>query len=415
MTARGASAADAVSSGHGWLITALGAAQICSWGSLYYSFPLIAEAMRADLGWTKPELYGAATLGLMFAGLAAYPVGAAIDRGHGRKVMSLASVAAGLLLIAWSQTASLVVFYIVVAAIGCLQAATLYEPAFAVVTRRVGAANARRGITALTLWGGFASTVFVPLIQLLIELYGWRGALAVLGAVNIVICGGLYFAAIDPRRDFPRAVPQPHEPLPLEGRKAVAWAFRQPVFWGLLVALVAYAAAMSTVSFHLYPLLLERGLNAASVVTVIAVIGPAQVVGRIAVWVFAPNAPVRRVGSFIVLVFPLAIVGYAYAPAHVATLAVVAAFYGAANGVMTIVRGMAVPEMLTRDAYGAINGALIGPSHFMQAAAPLGAAVLWSMTGGYGAVLAVIFGGTVVMVASFWLAAWFGRPAGLRG
>ena len=37
-----------------------------------------------------------------------------------------------------------------------------------------GAGNARRGITALTLWGGFASTVFVPLIQLLIELFGWR-------------------------------------------------------------------------------------------------------------------------------------------------------------------------------------------------------------------------------------------------
>jgi hypothetical protein len=54
-------------------LTALGIAQICSWGTLYYSFPQIAEAMGRELGWSKPELYGAATLGLALSGFAAYP------------------------------------------------------------------------------------------------------------------------------------------------------------------------------------------------------------------------------------------------------------------------------------------------------------------------------------------------------
>lgn len=81
-------------------IIGLGIAQICSWGSLYYSFPLIAEAMGRDLGWSKPAVYGAAALGLALSGLAAYPVGAAIDKGHGRSVMAASSVAAGLLLLA---------------------------------------------------------------------------------------------------------------------------------------------------------------------------------------------------------------------------------------------------------------------------------------------------------------------------
>lgn len=83
-------------------ISALGAAQICSWGTLFYAFPLIAEAMRVDLGWSKAELYGAATCGMLLAAAAAYPVGAAIDRGHGRLLMAGASVAAGLMLVAWS-------------------------------------------------------------------------------------------------------------------------------------------------------------------------------------------------------------------------------------------------------------------------------------------------------------------------
>jgi len=72
-------------------IAGLGIGQICSWGSLYYAFPMIAEAMRSDLGWSKPELYGAATIGLLLSGIAAYPVGNSIDRGHGRTIMTAAS------------------------------------------------------------------------------------------------------------------------------------------------------------------------------------------------------------------------------------------------------------------------------------------------------------------------------------
>ncbi|MBN9249783.1 MAG: MFS transporter, partial [Mesorhizobium sp.] len=333
--------------GAGRLITALGIAQICSWGTLYYSFALMAEAMRTDLGWSRTEIYGAATLGLTLAGLAAYPVGAAIDRGQGRTVMSLASVGAGLLLFAWSQVSNVFVFYAIFADIGCLQAATFYEPAFAVIARRLGSGNARRGITSLTLWGGFASTVFIPLIQFLIDAIGWRDALMVLGAINIVVCGGRYFFALDPAKDHVVPVRQPHEAAPLAGRNAVAWAMRRPVFWALMVALVGYEAAFAALTFHLYPLLLERGLDTAGVITVLAVIGPAQVAGRILIMVFAPNAPIRRVGSMIVIAFPLAVVGFALAPPNVAIIAVIAAFYGAANGMITIVRGLMVPEMIS--------------------------------------------------------------------
>ena len=273
-------------------ITGLGIGQICSWGSVYYSFPLIAEAMGRDLGWSKPDLYGAATIGLLLSGLAAYPVGSAIDRGHGRTIMAGASVLAGILLIAWSQVESIAVFYILLAGIGCLQAAVLTEIAFAVVSRRFGAANARGGIVALTLWAGFASTVFIPLIQFLLDHFGWRETLLVLGGVNIVLCGGLYAAVIDPAADAsPQAVDQP-ESRPMVGARAVGWALKSPIFWALAIALTAYWIVFSAFIFHAYPLLLERGFDTQTVVFAMAVIGPAQVVGRIAIWVFASGVQI---------------------------------------------------------------------------------------------------------------------------
>ncbi len=389
----------------GWFISALGAAQICSWGTLFYGFPLIAEAMRTDLGWSKPTLYGAATLGMLLAGLAAYPVGAAIDRGHGRLLMSGASVMAGILLAAWSQIESLVAFYIVLAGLGCMQAATLYEPAFAVIARRVGPLNARKGITTLTLWGGFASTVFIPVIQFMIETQGWRGALLVMAGVNILVCGGLYLLAIDPARDAPIRAAEPHEVPPAVGRAAVAAAMRRPAYWGLMLAWVSYAFAFSSLTYHFFPLFLERGLDSAGAVLVLTVIGPAQVAGRILIRAFAAEAPVRSVGSAIVIVFPLSVIGFSFAPPEVLVIAAIAAFYGAANGMITIVRGMAVPEMVTRDGYGAVNGSLVAPMNIMTALAPLGAALLWQASGGYGAVLAAIFVGSLTLCAGFWFAA----------
>jgi predicted MFS family arabinose efflux permease len=387
-------------------VAGLGIGQIASWGTLYYSFPLIAERMGQDLGLTKPEVYGAATIGLLIASVTAYPIGAAIDRGYGRAVMALGSGLAALLLLVWSQVASLWALYPLLAGIGLAQAMTLYEPAFAVVARRYGA-EARRGITALTLWGGFASTVFVPLIQLLLNTVDWRSTLVALGLINLGFCVPLYLAVIDASADA--QPPEPgsvvHNDAPLAGRQAVRWALKQPAFWGLLIAFTVYYATFSGLSFHLYSLLLERGFDTATVVAVLVLLGPSQVAGRIAVWGIAERASVRAIGRVVVLAFPIALVLLLLLPPSFASLAAFAILYGAANGILTIVRGIAVPEMLTREAYGAINSVLAIPATIAKAMAPLGVALLWAVAGSYDVVLVGVLASSTLVVAGFWFAA----------
>lgn len=397
--------------GRPWFIVALGVGQIASWGSLYYSFPLIAEAMGRDLGYDKAQLYGATTIGLLLAALAAYPIGAAIDRGGGRAVMTLGSVAGGLLLAAWAWLDSLLAFYAMFAGIGLVQAMTLYEPAFAVVARRFGA-DARRGITALTLWGGFASTVFVPLIQLLLDQVGWRDTLLVLAGVNLVLCAGLYAWIIDPGADAPRPVAPRPDPAArpaadgIDGRPHVLrWALGQPTFWAIAIAFTAYYCVFSALTFHLYPILLERGLDATAVVGVIAVIGPAQVAGRMLIWVFGANVPIRIIGVVVASAFPVAIAIVWQIPPGLVSLAVFAVILGMANGVMTIVRGLAVPEMLTRQSYGALNGAISLPGTVAKALAPLLAALLWEIGHSYDTVLAVGFCLTLIVPVGMAVAA----------
>jgi MFS family permease len=112
------------------------------------------------------------------------------------------------------------VFYLLWVLIGVSMAGVLYEPAFAVITAVFGP-DARRGITALTLVGGFASTVFMPLTQLLIGAVGWRNTLLVLGGLNLAVCLPLHalFVPASPASRLPEA-PQADAPT------AHAWARR---------------------------------------------------------------------------------------------------------------------------------------------------------------------------------------------
>ena len=385
---------------HHLFISGLGIGQIICWGTLFYAFPLLAEPMSTELGIDKPQIYGAATFGLLLGGLAAYPVGRLIDRGHGRAIMAGGAMLGGLLLTAWSQVHDLILFYALFGAIGATQAATLYEAAFAVVARRFGA-GARSGITALTLWGGFASTVFVPATQFLIDHAGWRDAVLILGLITL-IGGALNLWVIDARRD---AVEGPQSAKPAAGGNAIVrWALRQPTFWLLSLAITLYFGAASGLTYHWYPLLLERGFDTAQVVAGMALIGPAQVAGRVAIWIFAHKSPVWAIGRAAFLVFLLSLLLLLLAPANFAWLALFAMIYGAANGIITIVRGLALPEMLTTESYGTLNGLLAVPSTIAKALAPLGAAWLWAAAGGYDSVLmaAIICSG--VVAASFWLA-----------
>src|SRR5690606_12625744 len=177
----------------------------------------------------------------------------------------------------WSQIDSLVFFYLLTAGIGLMQAATLYEPAFAVLARRVGAARSRQAITTLTLWGGFASTVFIPLIQWLLDQWGWRGALMVLGLVKVLLCTSLHLVFIRPERDSISTEPGAAGRQIAVDRQAVHTAVRRPVFWALLLALTVYAAMFSAFTFHMYPMFIEHGMATVTVVQTIALIGPAQV------------------------------------------------------------------------------------------------------------------------------------------
>jgi len=386
--------------------------QLITWGLVYYTFPLFVAPMEKDLGWSRNELFGALSAGLLLAGLCSIPVGAWIDRGHGRLLMTGGSLLAAILMFVWSQTQSIAVFYAVWIGLGACQSVTLYEPAFAVITRVYGP-RFRQAIMVMTFVGGLASTFGIPLAQFLIERIEWRPTLMVLAAINLGVAFFIHFLFVPGPRE--KAIPIAAPSLASSGltrRGPLAAAIRVPAFWGLVVAFAGYGLAFSAMSFHLIPLLLERGVEMGVVMAIIALIGPMQVVGRVLMMASQKHVTTIQLGAGIYFAFPVSMAMLALGVHEVYGLILFAILYGVANGLLTILRGMAVPEFIGPEGYGVVSGALTMPTNVMRAAGPLAASLAWSAFGGYTPVLWGLAAIMLVAAAGFAAAALLSKRGG---
>ena len=344
-------------------VAALGIAQIISWGSLYYAFSFLITPLMEASGADKTTVFAAFSLGLLVSGLLSAPVGALIDRRGGRGVMTAGSLAGAILLAVLSRVESIVALYAVWAGLGAVMAATLYDPAFAVITR-LFSTNYRRAITALTLFGGFASTVFWPLTQFLIAEIGWRQALLVLAALNLAVCVPVHWWVLSPSSLGPR-----RRPIVASGPGAFRTALRTPLFYLLTIAFTGNALVFSATQVHLMSMLQAKYLSAASAALVGAMVGPMQVMGRVLELAFASRLSASAIGIIAMAFLPLSLWILGMAGVEWPMLVAFAVIYGTGNGVMTIVRGAIPAELFGRESYGAVNGAMAAPVTTMAAPA----------------------------------------------
>ncbi len=346
-------------------VPVLGVTQILSWGSIFYTPVLIVPLIAAEHGWSMAFAMGGFSVALLTAGLVAPYVGRSIDRFGGHVVMTIGSLTGALGLVLIGIADNPVAYYTVWMVLGVAMSANLYDSAFATLGRIFGA-GARRPITALTLAGGFASTVSWPATHLLIEAAGWRGTYLIYAALLALISAPLH-AFLLPRERFEvrRLAPDdskvPEKVLPPHGLP----------FLLVASAFAAYAFVPSGLSAHLLAIFQRSGIDAGTVVWIGALFGPAQVGARLIEFAFGRDLHPLWVVRFALGVLLCAFVMLAILGVSPWVAAVFALMFGGANGLVTITRGAVQLALFGASGYGRLMGRLAGPFLVMQAAAPL--------------------------------------------
>jgi len=385
------------------LIGWLSLAQLITWGSVFYTFALLMEPLERELGLSRAQSSLGFSLALLAEGLLAYPVGRWIDRGHERAVMTLGSLLVGLCLALHSVITSAAGFYAVWLGLGAGLSATLYAPAFAVVTRRFPH-DFRRAIITMTFLGGLASTVFIPLSAWLIQSLGWRHALWCLAALHLAVCAPLHGVVL-------RHAPPGHAHSPAPSalvRPSLRQHLLSAPFLLLGLFIVLMMAVTAALPAHMVSLLRENGLQEAWVIAIPASIGVLQVLGRALLYFFEHHFDLHLANRLIPGLIPLGLLALLTAPlfggAQVWLVLLFVLLYGMGNGMLTIVKGTAIAEYVNRDHVAALNGALGVPQALARAAAPLLMGLLWNQQAGYTYGLWLMLGLSVLGVSALVLA-----------
>jgi MFS family permease len=375
---------------YGWLmVSGLGVTELASWGVLVYAFSVLVVPMRAELGWSMAELNAAYATGVVISGLLAIPVGRLLQARGARGVMTIGTVATVVMLLLWSRVDSVPMFFCVFAIGGLAMATTLYEPVFA-VTAAWFDRHRPRAVLVLTVFGGLASVVFVPLTATLVNWLGWREALLMLAGIAAVI--GLPVHGMLVRRRpadlglYPDGAPAP--PRPKEHHTGHPGdVLRSRSFRWLTLSLVASTGAKFAVSVVLVAYLTDQGYALTTAALAAGSIGVFQVGGRLVVTAMRGRLPQHRVTALIFLGQGVAMVMLlctnGTGPLATALLAGFVVLFGLGFGLEALLRGTLVPEYYGPANYPRINGVLGAFVVGARAAGPLLAGIAGSAFGGY--------------------------------
>ena len=392
-----------------WLVLTLGVTETITWGILYYGFAVFMPVMEADLGWSRGEMTGAFSLATLLAGLGAAPVGHWLDRRGPRLLMTAGSIAAALLVLAWSRVESLAQFYVLWALIGVTMATVLYEPAFAVVTAWFERRRTR-ALTAVTLMAGFASTIFMPVESWLIEVQGWRTALVTL-AVFLAATTILPHALLLRRRPEDLGLHLDGDPAPHDARTgaarapsaSVGEALRDPAFSWLAIAFALATLVSFSVHVHLVAYLHDRGYEPTMAAAAAGLVGAMQVFGRVLLGLIGDRVSLRVTTAVTLGIQPFALLILLLVPGPVGVFAFIGLF-GASKGAQTLVRPAYVASLFGRERYASIAGVLALFVTGANALAPISGGAAHDLLGSYDplfwlfVILSSIAAGTVLLV-----------------
>jgi predicted MFS family arabinose efflux permease len=375
-------------------VAKLGTAQTLAWASSYYLPAMLAAPMARDLGVSVPTVFAAFSVALVVSALLGPLAGRAIDRWGGRPVLIGTNLvfAVGLALLATAQgPLGLFAGWVV---LGVGMGSGLYEAAFAALVRLYGR-DSRNAITGITLIAGFASTVGWPLSTLLEAQFGWRGACLAWAGLHLALGlplnawlpkpppSALAPASADARSDAVQAAPTHTR------RAAVLLAFVFAVTWFVSTSMAA----------HLPLLLQASGTSLAAAVAIGALVGPAQVAGRLLEFGLLRRVHPLLSARLAAVMHPLGAAALLAVGGPAA--AVFAVLHGAGNGILTIAKGTLPLVLFGPSGYGHRQGLLMVPARVAQAFAPwlfgllldrFGAQVLWfSAALGLAALAALLF------------------------
>src|SRR6201987_3813761 len=285
---------------YGWIIVGAGIVITCLGMGSMMSLGIFLQPMSAATGWSRTSIATAALLNFLCMGPASFLWGALSDRFGTRAVVLAGGALLGFGLVAASQADTVGQFQILFGMIIGVAAGSFYAPLTGTAAHWF---IRHRSLAVALISAGFAvcSMTISPLARWLIDDYGWRTAMLILGAVSWLL---ITPAALLVRKPpvLPRTVGAVASASPAEREFTVARALCTPQFAAIALTNFACCAAHSGPIFHMVSYAIDCGVPAMAAATVFGAAGVASLSGRV-----IGGLAADRLGAKRMIVFGLAL------------------------------------------------------------------------------------------------------------
>jgi len=348
-----------------WIVGACFLIGLYVGGVVFYGFTAFFEPIRREFGWSYTQISLAASLRGLEMGLFAPIVGFLVDRFGSRTLILVGTIVVGFGLILLSSTQSLAMFYgsFLMIAFGAGGCALL-------VTMSVVVNWFRKKVSialGVMMSGIGASGFLVTLIVHLIDGYGWRTTLVVLGAGMWVLGIPLSFVIRDRPEQYGylpdgEASVEPLSNTDTHGEErevSLKEALRKSTFWYLNIIEAIRMLTVSAVIIHVMPYLSSIGVPRATAGIIAGAIPLFSIMGRFGFGWLGDVIDKRYLMAVTFGLISLGMLVFCTVRAVWLTLLFLVIFPPGYGGGI-VLRGAILREYFGRDSFGKILGVTYG-------------------------------------------------------
>jgi len=368
-------------------------------GFAYYGLPFFYDFFVRELGWTRAQV----TSGNAFAKLVVGPLfgffaGVIVDRFGPRRMMLAGIVLAGIAPIGLGGTTTLAALYAfyLMNALGYVTGGPL--PNQVMLSRWFDAGRGRAmGIAYLGI--GIGGAVVPLLAHALIQAFGWRPALKILGLLMIVIAFPFAFFVREPEAPEKGEARTQRSAAPEAGAAvsdSILDVLRRPSFYLLALGSMASVGAVGGTSQNLKLFFaMDRGIAQGAVAELISLVLVGSIAGRLLMGWLADRWPRKRVMLLIYLIVAGAIPLLWWAPS-IASMRAAAVVFGIGLGGDYMIIPLMAADLFGLRRMGRVMGIVLTADGVAEAVMPMGAAALRDHYGSYAPGFAVLVALAVV-------------------
>jgi MFS family permease len=358
---------------------------VFTWG-INYSFGIFLKPMSAELGWSRATTSGAFSLCIVIFGLSGIITGKMNDRFGPRSVTTCCGFILSLGFILMSRITETWELYLVYGVLIGVGVSGSYVPAVTTISKWF---IKRRGLmTGITVSGvGFGQMVMSPIVNWFILEYGWRTSYLIIGISVLVF---LTFLAQLYKHDPEQLGLAPYGFKESSGQgdgahnteSLIGEALRTQQFWVLTIVFSFFGLCIQAIMAHIYAYMTDITISATIAANLLAAIGGIAFIGRIFLGIIADRLGGHRALEICYGLMSAALL-WLLICREIWMFCLFAVIFGVAYGGWGALMSLVAADIFGLSSLGAILGAMLFFSSFVEGSGPIVAGGIYDLTGSY--------------------------------